>query len=201
MNNSELEIYTANCQKLLHLVGELYKRGYKSIRPAPNVSDGTGRWRLLLYSGKPHGILVHQWFADLGKPEIPYDEYEKTACPLTVEQLADQFIKDHHLWLQESMFNSVDGELLDELFIEWYQIFLTMLEEGDSVCVDGMDANNEEPRWLTYNFKFKSKLELLQEVIPCDFSSLGLPLSSIVKISSKLLRTCLKHKFGKLLKA
>ncbi|HCV3190586.1 TPA: hypothetical protein OV554_003739 [Acinetobacter baumannii] len=164
MKSEDLKIYIENCQNLLHMVGELYKRGYESIQPIPNVREGTGRWRLFLQSGDSNLIAVHQWFADLGKPELLDSEYEKTQCHLTIKELADKFIEDNGEWLQKSKLNSVNG-----LFVEWYQVFLTTLKEGDSAYVATMHDGSKMvySKWVIQNTESKSV-----EVIPCNLSPL-----------------------------
>ncbi len=175
MNRENFKIYVANCQNLLHMIGELYNRGYKAIRPIPDIREGTGRWRLLLQNGNDYVISVHQWFAELGEPDISYYDYEKTACTLSVNQLADLFIKDHNIWLQESKRNTPD-----ELFADWYQAYLTTLKEGDSPFVETMDIDS---KWLIANTESCSRLNECPKVIPYDFSSLGLPIPA--KLSHK----------------
>lgn len=162
MKNEKLDIYIGNCQNLLHMIGELYKRGYESIQPMPNVREGTGRWRLFIQSGDSNLVAVHQWFADLGKPEFSNYEYETAPCSLTIQQLADQFIEDNKEWLQSSKLNSVN-----ELFVKWYQALLTTLKDSDSPYVVTI---NEKGAWFIENLVSKAV-----EVIPCDFASLKLP--------------------------
>lgn len=168
MDRDKFKIYVANCQKLLHMIGELYNRGYKSIRPIPDIREGTGRWRLFLLNGNDYVISVHQWFAELGEPDISYYEYEKIACTLSVNKLADLFIKDHNIWLQESKRNAPN-----ELFADWYQAYLTTLKEGDSPYTETMDIDST---WLIANTEKFRSLKDCSKVIPCDFSSLGLPI-------------------------
>ncbi|MTC74181.1 hypothetical protein GKR75_07880 [Providencia sp. wls1919] len=171
MNRDEFKIYVGNCQKQLHMLGELYNRGYKSIRPIPDIREGTGRWRLFFHTDNNYMISVHQWFSELGEPDISWYDYEKTACTLSVNQLADQFIKDHSIWLQESKLNAHD-----EIFSNWYQSYLTTLKEGDSPFAETMTIDSI---WLIANTEKRRSEEECLKVIPGDFSSLRLPISKI----------------------
>lgn len=169
MNDVELENYIENCQKLLQMVAVLYDRGYNSIHPIPNIREGTGRWRLFLHSGENNVIPVHQWFEELGNRKFQNKDFAKSECSLSTETLADHFIEDNELWLQQSKLNPQ----LD-LFIRWYRALLTSLKKGDLPYVFNMDVDSA---WGIESKQFRT-----QKVIPCDFLTLQLPLFTKVKL-------------------
>lgn len=188
MNDLEHNIYLENCQKLLRIVGVLFSRGYVSVYPIPCIREGTGRWQLFLFYGDRF-LSMHHWFADLGKPEFQYDEYEKMECPLTIEQLADRFIEDHREWLEGTRSDS--GY---ELFIEWYQLFLTTLKTGDSPYATGLGDN---AIWHIENVQSQTGFRVFPTVIPCNFASLGLSHSLrlklfLIRITKKCMKKILK---------
>lgn len=189
MDNEEDLIYRANCQKLMHMVGVLYERGYKAIHVAPNFREGTGRWQLLMYNvhDKKEGRLklVHQWFADLGLPDVKYTEFEKTPCSLTAVELADKFIEDHAEWLNESL--KYDN---DEKFALWYQALLTKLKEGELVHSNlrSLVGYNQDPIpscWVIDGVNFSN----VAKIMPYNVASLKLPITRSVPYYLKLTKT------------
>lgn len=185
MNKEENLIYRANCQKLLHMVGVLYERGYKSIHVAPNFREGTCRWQLLMYNiHSKEGQLkrVHQWFADLGLPDVEYTKFEKSPCSLTAEELADKFIEDHAEWLNES--KQFDN---DEKFVLWYQALLSTLKEGELLhsSLRSLVGYNQDPIpscWIIDGVDFSD----VAKVMPYNMASLKLPITRSVPIYLKL---------------
>lgn len=186
MTEQENLIYRANCQKLMHMVGVLYERGYKAIHVAPNFREGTGRWQLLMYNVhyKKEGGLkrVHDWFSNLGLPDVEFREFEKSPCSLTANELADKFIDDHAEWLNESL--KYDN---DEKFVFWYQALLTTLKEGELVdsSLRSLVGYNQDPTpsyWIVDGVN----ISIVAKVLPYNIASLKLPITRSVPYYLKL---------------
>jgi len=126
MDNEKKVPYMINMQKLLHIAGELHKRGYENLRVVPCLSPNGMAWRCKFDisgdKGRSHSdkdiyfVRASNWIRN-------FDE-EREEIKLSIQELSDLFEKEHRIFLEKCKGDNQE-------YVEWYNEMLNKLQEGE----------------------------------------------------------------------
>jgi len=108
-----------NRQKLLFMVKELHKRGFGKLRIIPSVAPSGLYWRCnFIDETKSNSFIASNWIHSQEK------ENSKEEIKLTIQELADLFIKENFEFLEHC-------KGVNEEYAKWYSEMLEKLTKDE----------------------------------------------------------------------
>lgn len=126
-------LYMINMQKLLHLAGELHRKGYTELQVIPSLSPSGVYWRCdFINANTKDSISVSNWMQE------NFDIQEKE---VSTTEIVKRFEEDHN-----QFFLGIESE--DEYYSQWFSEMLKQLEEGELPYAFS-DYYNDPDYWQT----------------------------------------------------
>lgn len=133
----EKKYYMINMHKLLHLAGELHRKGYTGLQVIPSLSPSGVYWRCdFTNADSSERLSVSNWLQE------NFDITEKEA---STTEIVKRFEEDYNHFLLGSQ-----GK--DEYYSQWLSKMLKQLEEGELPYAFS-DYYNDPNYWETSNGK------------------------------------------------
>ncbi len=109
-------LYMLNMQKLLHLAGELHRKGYRELQVIPSISPSGVYWRCdFIDAHTQNRLSVSNWLQE----HFDIEEMEVSAA-----EIVHRFEADHRDFLL-----NIQGK--DDTYSQWFSEMLQQLEEGE----------------------------------------------------------------------
>lgn len=105
-----------NMQKILHLTGELHKKGCTELHVIPSLSPSGVYWRCDFINARTgERLSVSNWL---------HEHFEINEMELSTEEIVHRFEEDHRDFLLPTQ-----GK--DDAYSQWFSKMLQQLEEGE----------------------------------------------------------------------